>query len=125
MDVNGLIDRYCEAWTDRDATRRAAHLAQVWAPGATYTDPSVHAAGAEELLAHITRVHARRPGSRVLRTSALDVHHGVARFAWKAVDGTGATLVEGIDLALLAADGTKIERIIGFFGPLAPLEDGA
>lgn len=116
-----LIDRYCAAWTDADAARRAQHLAPVWAAGATYTDPTVHAAGAEQLLAHIAQVHARRPGARVIRTSALDLHHGVARFAWKAVDGAGATLVDGIDLALLSADGAKIERIIGFFGPLAPL----
>jgi hypothetical protein len=56
-----------------------------------------------------------------VRTSALDVHHGVVRFAWKALDATGAELVHGIDLALVSADGTKIERIVGFFGDLEPL----
>jgi hypothetical protein len=120
VDATELIDRYCDAWTEPDASGRAAYLAQVWATGATYTDPLAHAAGSEELLAHIARVRARRPGARWLRTSAVDIHHGIARFAWKAVDRAGVTLVDGIDLAFISADGSKIERIIGFFGPLAP-----
>jgi len=66
-------------------------------------------------------VHARRPNSRVLRTTALDLHHGIARFAWKAVDANGAALVGGIDLAFLSADGSKIDRILGFFGRLKPM----
>jgi hypothetical protein len=92
----------------------------VWAAGATYTDPTVHAVGADELLAHITKVQARRPGSRVIRTSEVDVHHQVARFAWCAIEASGTRLPEGVDLAFLAADGSKIERIIGFFGPTKP-----
>ena len=41
MDTTELIDRYCAAWTDPDAARRAAILGEVWASAATYTDPSV------------------------------------------------------------------------------------
>ncbi|HUL68495.1 MAG TPA: nuclear transport factor 2 family protein [Burkholderiaceae bacterium] len=118
MDVTELIDRYCAVWSDPDASRRAALLAQVWGEGATYTDPTVHAAGGAELLAHIERVLGKRPGSKVMRTSALDVHHDVVRFAWKAVDAVGNTLRDGIDLVLLSSDGAKIARIVGFFGEL-------
>jgi len=121
MDTEQLIDRYCAAWTDPDPAKRAALLEQVWAKGATYTDPTVHAAGSAELLAHIARVQERRPGAKVVRTSALDAHHTSARFAWRAIDANGTELVHGIDLVLLSSDGAKIERIIGFFGPLAPL----
>jgi len=121
MDTTQLIDRYCAAWSDPDAQRRAALLQLVWAEGATYTDPTVHAAGCAELLAHIDRVQIRRPGGKVLRTSELDGHHGIVRFAWKAIDATGATLRDGIDLAFLSPDGTRIERILGFFGELQPL----
>jgi hypothetical protein len=121
METEQLIDRYCAAWSDPDPARRAALLEQVWGAGATYTDPAVHASGSAELLAHIVRVQARRPGGKVVRTSALDVHHGIVRFAWRALDANGAELVHGIDLAFLAADGTKIERIVGFFGSLEPL----
>ena len=118
MDIGALIDTYCQAWSEPDHERRAALLRQVWAEDATYTDPAAHARGGAELLAHIGKVMARRPGSRVIRTSRIDAHHGLARFAWRAVEADGNELPEGIDIAFISADGSKIERIIGFFGPV-------
>lgn len=119
MDVTELIDRYCRVWNEPDPSDRAELLSSVWATDATYTDPSVHAAGAAELLAHIAAVRERRPGASVLRTSAVDIHHGLARFAWHIVQADGIVLPEGLDIAHLSADGRHIERIIGFFGPLS------
>jgi hypothetical protein len=119
MDVTALIDRYCRVWNEADASVRADLLASLWASHATYTDPSVHAANAQELLAHIAAVRARRPGASVVRTSAVDTHHAVARFAWHVVQADGTALPEGIDIAFISTDGSRIERIIGFFGPLA------
>ena len=118
MDLSALIDRRCEVWTEPDPARRAALLEAVWAGGATHTDPTVHAAGADEPPAHIAWTQARRPGAKVLRTSAVDAHHGVARFAWRVVQADGTALPEGLDVGSLAA-GAKIDRIVvGFFGPL-------
>ncbi len=118
METAALIDRYCEAWTEPDPQRRIGLLRAVWTPTATYTDPNVHTEGADGLLAHIARVQATRPGARVLRVSAVDAHHGVARFAFRVVAPDGAVLREGLDIAFLSADGARIERIIGFFGAL-------
>lgn len=112
-----VIDAYCTAWSDPDPARRREILAALWAEGATYTDPTVHATGLDELLGHIDAVVAGRPGARVVRTSAVDAHHGLARFAWRVVLADGTELPEGLDLAELTADG-RIRRIIGFFGPL-------
>jgi len=114
--LTAVIDRYCEAWSDPDPDRRRALLAQVWEPEASYTDPSVSAAGAEALLAHMTNVHGRRDGMQVLRTSALDLHHGMARFAWQVLRPDGTVLLDGIDIAFFSEDGSRILRIIGFFG---------
>lgn len=118
-DATALIDRYCAVWSDPSPEQRALLLAHVWSPGATYTDPTVHAAGEAELLAHIARVLARRPGARVVRTSRVDLHHGIARFAWRVIEADGTELPEGLDIAELSADGSRIRRIVGFFGPLA------
>ena len=118
QDLEGLIDRYCLAWSDPDPVRRAALVEEVWAPDATYTDPTVHARGAAELVAHIGRVVARRPGARVVRTSNVDLHHGIVRFAWHLVQADGTALPDGLDVAELTPDGTRISRIVGFFGPL-------
>ncbi|WP_069166871.1 nuclear transport factor 2 family protein [Nocardia altamirensis] len=114
-----LIDTYCAAWSDADPQRRRALLSQVWADGATYTDPTVHATGADELLAHIATVFARRPGTTVIRTSKVDAHHDVARFAWHVVLADGTALPDGIDF--VEFDGVeRIRRIVGFMGPVVP-----
>jgi phytoene dehydrogenase-like protein len=118
VDTTELIDRYCAVWSEPDQARRQAMLSAVWADGATYTDPSVHTAGAEELLAHIANVRERRPGSKVVRTSTVDLHHTVVRFAWRAIGADGDLVRDGIDIAFVSADGARLERIIGFFGPL-------
>jgi len=119
MDISVLIDTYCEAWSMAEHEQRAARLRQVWADDATYTDPTTHTRGAAELLAHIAKVVSRRPGSRVIRTSAIDAHHGIARFAWRAVEANGDELPEGLDIAFISSDATKIDRIIGFFGAVS------
>ena len=119
MDVTELIDRYCHVWNEADPSVRAVLLASIWAASASYTDPSVHALGAAELLEHIAAIRAHRPGASVLRTSAVDSHHGLARFAWHVVQADGTALPEGLDIACVSSDGSRIERIIGFFGPLS------
>ncbi|MDQ6432959.1 nuclear transport factor 2 family protein [Mesorhizobium sp. LHD-90] len=119
MDPADLIDRYCAVWNEASPRMRAEMLSSVWADGATYTDPGVHAAGADELLDHIARMQSRRAGSQVIRTSDVDHHHGLARFHWKALAADGTVLREGIDIAFVNADGSRLDRIIGFFGSLA------
>ncbi len=91
----------------------------MWAAGATYTDPTVHAAGADALLAHIAKVQAARPGAKVLRTTQPDEHHCIARFGFEAIGADGNVLRAGTDVVFMSADGTRIERVIGFFGSLA------
>ncbi|TIS95404.1 hypothetical protein [Mesorhizobium sp.] len=118
MPLTLLIDSYCAAWSDENAEKRRALLLPIWSDGATYTDPTVHAAGVEELLAHIASVLAKHPDARILRTSDVDVHHGIARFAWKFVMPDGSSFPEGLDIAFLDPSQKRITRIIGFFGPL-------
>ncbi len=117
MTHGETIAAYSAAWNEPDGARRAALLDRVWADGATYTDPAVHAMGAAQLSAHVDAVLARFPGSRVVLTSAIDAHHGLARFGWRRVLADGTERPEGIDFAEFAPDG-KLARIVGFFGPL-------
>lgn len=119
-----IIDRYSEAWSFPEPAARAAALADVWARDACYTDPRADTYGAEALLAHIAGVLAQRPCSRVVRTSAVQQHHGFARFAWRVIEADGTRLPEGLDIAVIGEDG-RITQIIGFFGPLPPDESTA
>ena len=117
MSIEAIIDRYCEAWSDPEPAARAAALADVWANGARYTDPRADTHGAEALLDHIAGVLAQRPGARVVRTSAVQQHHGFARFAWQVIEVDGTRLPGGLDIAVIGGDG-RITQIIGFFGVL-------
>ena len=116
MDVEALITLYCEAWDEPDRVRRRQILARVWAADATYTDPTVHTAGIDELVEHTGKVLEKYPGSRIVRTSAVDTHHTVLRFSWQKKSlADGSKLPEGIELG---GDG-KLRRMVGFFGALA------
>jgi hypothetical protein len=117
MERGNIVDAYCLAWDEADAVRREAILKTVWVEGATYTDPNVHVSGVGELVEHIGRVLERYPGSRIVRTSAVDTHHSVARFGWKKVLADGSSLPEGIDFVEFSGAGA-IQRVVGFFGPL-------
>lgn len=118
MSLSLLIDSYCAAWSKDDAEQRRALLLPIWSDGATYTDPMIHASGAEEFLAHIAGVHEKHPGVRILRTSEVDVHHDIARFSWKFVTPDGAFFPEGLDVAFFDTRLKQMTRVIGFFGPM-------
>lgn len=118
ISPDDLIDKYCYGWSASDPNEREAVLTSIWAEGAIYIDPRVHVTGVVELLNYIKCVQTKRPGSQVLRTSRVDVHHQIGRFTWHVQLSDGSTLPEGIDFVELSSDGQKIERVLGFFGPL-------
>jgi hypothetical protein len=122
MPLTDLIDTYCAAWSEESPEQRRALLAQVWADGATYIDPTVDLSGAEALLTHISGIKAKYPGARIVRTSEVDCHHSIARFGWRFILADGSSFPEGLDIAFLDPRQTRILRIIGFFGPLVKSE---
>ena len=117
QEVQKTVDTYCAAWGEPDAMRRRALLDAACAAHVVYTDPRVATSTAGALLDHIAGVLAKRPGARIVRTSAVDAHHDLARFAWQVVSADGAALLDGVDIVEFA--GGKIVRIVGFFGELA------
>ncbi|MFI9504615.1 hypothetical protein [Nocardia sp. NPDC052566] len=57
------------------------------------------------------------PALQRLSAIAIDTHHNLARFAWRAAPTDGTPPTDGLDLVEFTPDG-RIQRIIGFFGPL-------
>jgi hypothetical protein len=80
-----------------------------------------HPLGYDALTAMVEAVHEKFPGYRFRRLSGVDVHHDHARFAWDLAGPDGTIAVAGIDVAQLAPDG-RLQRIIGFFGELPPVD---
>lgn len=119
--LESLIDAYCAAWNEPDPGRRDHMLQPIWAVGATYTDPTVYLVGRQQLVDHIGKVLERYPSSRIVRTSVVDAHHGLARFSWKKVLADDRSLPDGVDIVEVGSNG-KLQRVIGFFGPLQRAE---
>lgn len=123
MEVAEVIGAYGEAWTEPDPARRAELLERAWADDGVYCDPTTTVSGRAAMERHIAGFGARLPGCTIVVTSAIDAHDGYARFGWEIRDGSGAAVGEGTDFAVLGPDG-RIQRIVGFFGPLPPAPAG-
>jgi hypothetical protein len=121
VGVTDVVSAYGAAWNEPDEATCRALLQQAWSDDGVYCDPTATVDGREPLVAHIAGFHQQMPGARIELTSGVDEHDGWVRFAWSMLGPDGATVIEGIDVGELAADG-RLRRIIGFFGPFPPLE---
>lgn len=115
--IDTTVDRALSAYCDPDPARRAATIADVWASDGELLDPPLQGRGHAELAALTDAVLSHFPDHIFRRTSGVDMHNGVARYAWELVGPTGAVGVAGLDVAEVGDDG-KLRRIVGFFGPL-------
>jgi hypothetical protein len=112
------IDTYFATWNELDPDRRAALCQQVWAPDGRYADPLLDATGPQAIADGLGALQAQLPGHTVVRSTALDVHHDMARFGWQVTAPDGSVAVAGIDVATVADDG-RLASVTGFFGDLA------
>jgi SnoaL-like domain len=102
--ISTVVDGYFAMWNEADPARRRELIAAAWSPDARYVDPMFAADGADALDALVAGVHEQFPGHRFRLTSAVDVHHGRARWGWELAgpDG-GAPVAGGVDFAVLAS----------------------
>ena len=117
--MSGTVDTYLEAYGEADVARRTTLIRSVWASGGRLLDPPLDGEGHVGISALTDIVHAHYPGHTFRRTSAVDSHHGVARYAWELVGPDGTVAVSGLDVAEFGTDG-KLVRVLGFFGELQP-----
>ena len=120
-DVTTTVDAYIAMWNETDPAKRAETIRAAWTNDGHYIDPLMESQGHEGLSAMIDGVQAQFPGHTIRRTSGVDVHHTLVRFAWELVDDDGAVAISGIDVGVLADDG-RFTRIAGFLGDLPAVE---
>jgi len=116
-DVTVIVDAYFAMWNEADATKRAEHISEAWAPSGRYVDPARDATGYAALSEMVDAARPHFPGHTVQRISGIDAHHDQLRFAWRVVGPDGSVPVAGIDVGALGPDG-RLELITGFFGDL-------
>jgi hypothetical protein len=114
MTAIDLVDRYLAAWNAADPDARAAAVAELFTPEATYTDPLADVAGHDGIAAVIAGAREMFPGHGFRPHGAPDAHHDQVRFGWALVpDGGGEPPVVGFDVALLDPDG-RVRAVYGF-----------
>lgn len=122
MTIEEIVATYAAAWDEPDRGRRTEMLEASVTADAVYVDPTVETRGIAALVDHIDTVRQRFPGTHLELTSAVDAHHGLARFGWRRVMADGTARPDSIDIVEVAEDG-RLSRIIGFFGPLLAKAD--
>ena len=60
------------------------------------------------------------PGHTFRQVGGIDTHHNLLRWGWEMVDASGATALDGIDVALRGDDG-RLYYLAGFFGADVPV----
>ncbi|SCG49974.1 nuclear transport factor 2 family protein [Micromonospora coxensis] len=109
-----LVDRYLAVWNEPDAEARAAAVASLFTPDATYTDPLAAVRGHQEITAVVTGVRDTFPGHVLRRHGIVDGHHDVVRFGWELVAAEGGDpVVVGFDVAVCDPDG-RVRVVHGF-----------
>ena len=120
MALDDMVDTYCAAWNAADAAERSRLLRVAWTADCRYSDPMVQDLDRTALVAHIGVLLDRFPGSTIRRTTAVDSHHGWLRFGFMRLAADGSMMREGVDVCQLG-EGSRLQRIIGFFGALQAL----
>jgi hypothetical protein len=118
-DSRATVTQYMAAWNEADAAIRQTLLEQCWAEDGVYVDPNVQLAGREQLLQHIAKVQATRPGARLEFMSGIEIHHHVVRFLWRLVRADGTVGDTSIDFGEIGPDG-RLTKNTGLFGEAPP-----
>lgn len=108
-----IVDRYLAIWNETDATRRRALIARAWADDATYVDPVMSGAGHAGIDAMVAGAQTQFPGFVFAPLGEPDAHNDRLRFRWTLGPKGGATVIDGTDFAVVAADG-RLAAVSGF-----------
>lgn len=118
--VTENIDMHLEAYALDDAARRDALVASAWNADGELLDPPLEGHGRAEISALADVVLTHYAAHKFVRTTAVDAHHGFARYGWDLSASDGTVAVSGIDVVQFDEAG-KLLRVVGFFGPLEPV----
>jgi hypothetical protein len=114
MDVLSPIDEYGRAWNEKNSMRRRELLRRCLSEDCEVVAPVGLLKGREAVDAEIAAWHKAQPGHTALFSSAIDSHHGWARFAFAVLDDAGREVARGTDVAQFATDG-RLRRVVTFF----------
>jgi hypothetical protein len=124
IPIAHLIDDWLAAYGEPDPARRSEAVERLWAQDAQLIDPPLSARGHAQIVAQADQLLAQFPQHRFRRSSGIDAHHGLARYAWQLLSPTGQVVLEGCDFAQIDTAG-RLLQVAGFFGSLPAHERAA
>ena len=106
-------------WNETDPEKIRGHLETAVTADFEFCDPLHFHVGYDGLEANVRALRAEHRDASFAAASAIDQHHNRLRYNWEFRKGRHLVFV-GLDIVTMADNGL-IQRIDGFFGPLAPL----
>jgi hypothetical protein len=122
MSIRTTIDGFFRAWNAEADDERLALVRDVYTETAVVKDPLADVQGHDAIAGFMAGARAQFPGHTFRRSSGIDAHHDLVRFAWQLLDPSGEPVVEGFEMGQVADDG-RLSCTLGFFGPLPAVED--
>lgn len=110
------LDQMLAAWNEPDPAKVRSHLDRALAADVHFVDPSIDLVGIDAFEANVHEVHGQIPGALYSRTSDVDHHHDCYRYHW-AIHVNGELVIAGFDVTIID-ENDRVEKVIGFFGPL-------
>jgi hypothetical protein len=112
-DFIGIAHRYLDAWNEADPVKRRDLIEEVFADGATYTDPLAAVAGLAGIDEFVAGAQQQFAGLRFRLAGPVDGHHDTARFTWHlGPEGAAEPTAIGFDVVVLQDE--KIRQVLGF-----------
>jgi len=120
IDYDGLMQaNLTRVFGERDASRRANAIAELYADDATlYEPPDASATGHAAINQAVTALLANLPPSFAFTAIGPAVgHHGMGRLRWRSGPPDGPAAVTGTDVAQI--EGGRIQTLHVFLDPAA------
>lgn len=117
--IETLVDAHLAAYGEPDAAARREAIRAIWNANGRLVDPPMESAGHAGIADQAATLLAQFPGHRFHRTTAVDLHHGFARYGWALRNPQGDAVLEGEDFVVQDVDGFLL-TVVGFFGAVRP-----
>lgn len=104
-DYDGLLrDNLVRVFSEGDARKREAAIAELYAPDAVLYDPDTSATGHTEIAAAVAALLESLPPRFAFTADGPGVgHHGLGRLRWRGASPGGPVVVTGTDVVRVEA----------------------
>jgi hypothetical protein len=122
--VEHVIEKYFAIWSEADAERRRALIAQTWTDESTLLGPMVRADGTEGIDGLAAGFLEHFPDHRFRKVGEINTHNDAVRFAWElAPVNDGPRIAAGVDFGRIAPDG-RLVSVVTFIDQAPELAAG-